>query len=334
MTTVFDVARRAGVSSATVSRVLSGKDTVKEATRTRVMEAVNAFGYRPNAMAQGLRLGRARSVALVVGDIEQGIYAALTKHTQAYLEEIKHSLVLFNMQHREDRLSDWLRNAKAMGLSAVILAAPHILSDALEAELEELSWSGIAVILYGQRLKRGALPSIMEDDALLAAKAVEHLLRRARSPVAFLGRITDSALGRERYVGYRTALSRHGFALEPALVWDTTDRYRYAAGYEAMRQALDRGLTFGSVLAASDELALGAMAAVLDRGLKVPNDVALIGFGGNPWCEYVRPALTTVAADAREAGRIVRDILITIEEGREPPRAVTLPAALALRESA
>ena len=334
MTTVLDVAKRAGVSSATVSRVLSGKDSVSEAARTRVMEAVNAFGYRPNAMAQGLRLGRARSVALVVGDIEQGVYAALTKHVQAELEEIKRSLVLFNMQHREDRLSDLLRNAKAMGLSALIIAAPHILSAALEAELDELGRSGIAAILCGQRLKRSALPSIMEEDAPLAARAVEHLALKGHKPIAFLGRISDSMVGRERYFGYRTALAKHGLALDPELVWDTTERYRYAAGSEAMRQALERGLEFRGVLAASDELALGAMAAALDRGLKIPDDIAFIGFGGNPWCEYVRPSLTTVAADMREAGRLVRDILIAIEEGRAPPRAATLPAVLALRASA
>ncbi|MFI4995705.1 MAG: LacI family DNA-binding transcriptional regulator [Hyphomicrobiales bacterium] len=334
MTTVFDVAKRAGVSSATVSRVLSGKDTVKETTRTRVMEAVNAFGYRPNAMAQGLRLGKARSVALVVGDIEQGVYAALTKHIQAHLEEIRHSLVLFNMQHREDRLSDLLHHAKATGLSAVIVAAPHILSAALEAELDELARSGITAILYGQRLRRCGLPSIVEDDAPLATRAVEHLVRKGHAPVAFLGRISDSALGRERYFGYLEALARNGLAFDPALVWDTTERYRYAAGSEAMGQALDRGLEVAGVLAASDELALGAMAAALDRGLLVPQDIAFIGFGGNPWCEYVRPSLTTVAADTQEAGRLVRDILIAIEEGREPPLASTLPAVLALRESA
>ncbi len=334
MTTVFDVAKRAGVSSATVSRVLSGKDTVSETTRTRVMEAVKAFSYRPNAMAQGLRLGRGRSVALVVGDIEQGVYATLTKHVQGELEAIGHNLILFNMQHREDRLSDLLRNARAMGLTALIIAAPHILSATLESEVDELSRSGVTVILCGQRLRRYKLPSIMEDDAPLAECAVEHLVGKGRAPIAFLGRISDSAPGRERYFGYRAALAKHGLSLDPQLVWDTTDRYRYAAGNEAMRQAFERGLAFKAVLAASDELALGAMAAALDRGRKVPGDIAFIGFGGNPWCEYVRPSLSTVAADMSEAGRLVRDILVAIGEGRAPPREATLPARLALRDSA
>lgn len=334
MPTVFDVARRAGVSSATVSRVLSGKDPVADATRQRVLEAVEAFGYQPNALAQSLRLGRSRLVALVIGDIEQGVYASLAQHLQSCLEEIRHSLLLFNMQHREDRLRAFLRRAKAMALSAVVIAAPHIFSPAMETALRDLARSGVTVLLYGQRARRYALPSILEDDVEMAGQAVDHFVRTGRTPIAFLGRTTDSALGRDRFAGYRAGLAENGLAFDPTLVWDTTDGYRYAAGQQAMLRAIDSGVAVRGVLASSDELALGAMAAAMDRRIAVPEKIAFIGFGANSWCEHVRPALTTVTAHPQDVGRLIRDVLLAIEAGGKPPRTVRLPGTILFRDSA
>src|SRR5262249_26011953 len=142
----------------------------------------------------------------------------------------------------------------------------------------------------------------------------------------------NSATGTERYRGYLAALKGAGIAVDPDLIWDCS--YRYTAGYEAMSKALDRKLAFRSLLAASDELALGAMAAALDRGLKVPEDLAIIGFGGIAWGEHVRPALSTLGADPKAIGEHVRDVFRDLLDGRDVKRQTVAKRPLVLRQSA
>jgi len=159
---------------------------------------------------------------------------------------------------------------------------------------------------------------------------VAHLLSGGRAPVAFVGRIATSAVGRARFEGYRKALKARGRKLDPALVWDISQGYRADAGYQAMSQALATGLRFGAVLAASDELAMGCMAAAADRGLAVPDDVAVVGFGGLAWVAFARPAMTTVALDSAEIARAVGAFF----KGTAAAKRRVIPANLVLRQSA
>lgn len=332
MATVFDVAQRAGVSATTVSRVLLGRNIVTPEKRARVLEAAAALGYQPNPLAQGLRLGRGRSVALLVGDIEQSVYSALTKHVQAALESIGLELLLFNLGHREDRLRGLLERAAALRLRGICIASSDIIPvRELKPLMRDLADKNIPVIAINQRLD--GIPSVAHDDEAGTARAVRHLIRSGRAPVAYLGRIEKSALGRERFRGYRAALAEAGIAEDPALVWETAQRYRYEAGYEEMSRALDRGIRVRSVFGASDELALGAMAAALDRGLRVPDDIAFVGFGAIGWGAHVRPALTTIAGDWVEMGRRVSAIFTALDEGRLAPRRSVIETRFIERQS-
>ena len=334
MVTVVDVAERAGVSATTVSRVLLGRDIVKPQTRARVLEAVEALGYQPNPMAQGLRMGRGRSVALLVGDIEQSVYSALTKHMQAALESIELDLLLFNLAHREDRMRGLLERAASMRLRGICIATSDVIPiRALRPLLRQLSEHGIAVVAINQRLERYGIPSVSHDDAHGAAKAVRYLIERGRTPIAYLGRISGSAVGQARYQGYRQALAEAGLADDPRLVWETQFRYRYEAGYEKMVAAIDQRIPVGAVFGASDELALGAMAAALDRGRRVPEDVALVGFGGIGWGAHVRPSLTTITGDWAAVAEGVRGIFTALANGAKPARRSIVDTKLIERDS-
>lgn len=334
MVTVVDVAQHAGVSSATVSRVLSGRDPVALETRTRVLQAIEHLGYRPNYMAQSLRLGRGRSVALLTGDIEQGIYSALTKHIQAALEAIGRDLLLFNLSHREDRLRHLLQHATSLGLRGILIAAPHVIAiRRLRPHITALAEQGIPIISVGQRLERHGIASVVPDDADSAAAAVRHLLDRGRSPVAFLGRIKDSAIGRERYRGYRRALAERQVEATADLVWEAGERYRSDAGYASTAAALARGIKARGVLAASDELALGGMAAAADHGLKVPDDIAFVGFGGLPWTQHVRPALSTVSLDLPAIGAEVASMFQSLDQGGSLAPLTMIASRFTVRQS-
>jgi len=334
MVTVVDVAQRAGVSPTTVSRVLLSPDIVSPGTRSRVLEAVEALGYQPNPMAQGLRMGRGRSVALLVGDIEQSVYSALTKHIQAALETIGLELLLFNLGHRQDRLRGLLERAAALRLRGICIASSDVIPiRELKPTIQGLVAGGIPVISIGQRLERAGIPSVAHDDTAGVSRAVDYLLESKRGPVAYLGRIKTSAAGRARFQGYRQALQRAGIAVDESLVWESQNRYRYEAGYAEMSEALERGVRVRSVMAASDELALGAMAAALDRDLRVPDDIAIIGFGGVSWGAHVRPALSTIAGNPEALGEHVRGLFQAIEDGRDIPLRSSVELKLVLRQS-
>ena len=292
-------------------------------------------GYRPNEVARSLRVGRGRSVALVTGDIEQGIYATLARHVQGELEALGLDLVLFNLGHRQDRLRHFVERAPSLGLRGILLSSPH------DMDMEELApvmsaavKSGIDILSVSQDLSGYGFPSIVHDDVGGAAKATTHLLARQRTPVAFVGRIATSAIGRARYDGYRKALKARGQMVDPALVWDISQGYRGDAGYQAMSEALAKGKRFCAVVAASDELALGCMAAAADRGLAVPDDMAVIGFGGLAWVGFARPAMTTVALDVDAIARAVGDFFKSRESGGRLAKRRVIPADLVLRQSA
>ena len=234
MVSVVSVATHAGVSPATVSRVLAGRVPVATETRARVLKAIEELGYRPNEVARSLRAGRGRSVALVTGDIEQGIYATLAKHVQGELEALGLDLVLFNLGHRQDRLRHFLERAPSLGLRGVLLSSPHVMDmQELGPVMRAAAKSGIDILSVSQDLSGYGFPSIVHDDVGGAAKATTHLLARQRTPVAFVGRIATSAIGRARFEGYRTALKARGHRIDPALVWDISQGYRADAGYQA-----------------------------------------------------------------------------------------------------
>lgn len=332
---VVAVASHAGVSPATVSRVLAGRVPVAAETRARVLEAIERLGYRPNEVARSLRVGRGRAVALVTGDIEQGVYAALAKHVQSELEALGLDLVLFNLGHREDRLRHFLERAPSLGLRGIVLSSPHVMDMAeLAPVMRAAAASGLTILSVSQDLSPFGISSIVHDDTGGAAAAVGHLVARGRSSVAFVGRIATSAVGRARFEGYRNALIAHGQAPDPALVWDISQGYRADAGYRVASEALAGGLRFDAVLAASDELALGCMAAAADRGLAVPQDIAFIGFGGLGWGVFARPSMTTVSVDPDAMARAVGEIFANRQDGPPPAGRRVIPTKLVLRQSA
>jgi DNA-binding LacI/PurR family transcriptional regulator len=334
MVNVLDVAERANVSSATVSRVLTGSPLVRAETRARVIAAAEALGYQPNAFARGLRKGHGSSVALVTGDIEHGIYPALAKHVQRELELIGFSLVLFNLGHQQERLRHMLEHAAGMGLRGLFLASADLADmAALQPLVERAKARGIAILSVSQRLERYGIDSIVHNDRAGAEMAVAHMLERGRTAIAFLGRITTSAVGSERAVGYERVLRRAGIAVDAGLVWDVREGFRGEAGYRMTSSALGRGVRFDAVVAASDELASGAIAALHDHGLSIPGDVAVTGFGGIGWGSYIRPALSTIDLDIAAMAARARHWLEALESGEQNPPLVMIRPTLVVRGS-
>jgi len=331
MATVISVARKAGVSSATVSRVLNGRLTVSREMRERVLAAVEELGFRLNPMAQGLRKGQTNIVALLVGDIALPHFSALTKHVHGALEGIGLDLLLYDLGHSHSRLEAFLERAVAMRLRGVVLAQSDTLSRSVEPLLGRLDQHGVARVCIGQNLTRLGIASIVHDERAAAARSVSYLIGQGRRRIAYVGHIKGSTVGSERYRGYRRALEQAGLPVARELVWDVA--YRCAAGHKAVLQALDRRIPFDGLQAGSDELAIGALAALRERGRRVPDDVAVAGFGNIDVAAYARPALTTLSSHPEVAAAHLRQLLLD-GRGGGPDRAVWIERTLIRRESA
>lgn len=332
--TVIHVAKLANVSPSTVSRAFSGHNYVSEDTKQRVFEAAKSLGFQINRFAQALRSGRSNAVALVVSDIEQGNFASLTKQLQTAFEARGIDLLLFNLDHRSDRLSALFERASSLRLRGLILASSDLMDmRRLEAGIATLRQDDVAIMCVGQRLDRHGIPSVYYDEVDAASRAMDLLARQGRRRIAFLSRIATSALGRERFRGYKKGLSASGIAFDEQLVFDCSDfGYRYDGGYERVALAL-KGTKFDAILAGSDELAHGGMAALLDCGLTVPRDVAVIGFEGLAFGKYVRPALTTVASDTVAISEKVLEVFAELDEGKPLSRQKAVTRPLIIRQS-
>jgi DNA-binding LacI/PurR family transcriptional regulator len=308
MTTVTDVAKRANVSIATVSRVLNGSATVSPETRERVMRAVADLYYTPNKAARILSSGKSSTVAFAVSDIEQSEDATLTKYLQPSLQTIGLDFFLYNLSHSKDRLMRLLQEADCFGISAMVISSSEAIDEQeLAHHAARLAEQNISLIMVDYDMSHLGIPSVVHDDESAAETAVKFLIETGRTPIAYLGRYATSRTGQRRRQGYVNALEKAGLPIDPDLTWDFY--YRSTAGYEAVDRAIGRGLKFRAIQCGSDELAMGAIAALLDHKVSIPDEVAVIGFGNSTWASHLRPALTTLSSSPEQVATAVRDLL-------------------------
>ena len=303
--TSMDIAHRAGVSQATVSRVLRGSPLVNAETRKRVEEAVRELNYKVDRHASSLRTQRSGTLALLLFEdptqddshINPFFLSMLGSITRACARQ-GHDLLVSFQQLSDDWHADYEDSMKADGL--ILLGYGDYL--AYESKLARLVEQGTHFVRWGPVLPGQPGVSIGCDNAEGGALAGRHLLARGRRKIAFLGDAsTHFPEFFARYCGCDAVLREAGLRMNPALQVDAASTEQ--AGYEAARTLLARGLPFDAVFAASDLIAIGALHALREAGLRVPEDVAVVGFDGTPMGRFANPPLTTVVLYAEDNPR-------------------------------
>ncbi|MCX7993631.1 MAG: LacI family transcriptional regulator [Fimbriimonadales bacterium] len=329
-----EIARLAGVSQATVSRVLKGDPQVNEAMRERVLAVVQELGYVPDARAQSLRSQRTRLLGLVVhrapaalaGDpFFSTLIASIVEQSGRY---DYHLCVDTARTARSQRAiyEELLRTRRVDGLILVE-------SETHDKRIERLCREGFPFVLIGRYDPIDAVCSVDNDNIGAAFMATDYLLRTGRQRVAYIGGPAGLTVTRDRLQGYKNALEAHGIGYNPCLIGFSEFNERSAAS--AMAELLNHSPAPDAVLGLDDRIALGAMREAKRHGVRIPDEIAFIGFNDSPLCNYVEPSLTSVAVDIPALARKATEMLIALIEGREPhPKRQIVPARLVKRESA
>lgn len=333
-TTSIDIAHLAGVSQATVSRALCGSPLVNEETRRRVQAAAEQLNYKLDKNASNLRRMHTGTLALLFFEDPTADESHINPFFLSMLGSITracalqgYDLLISFQQLSDDWHADFADSKKADGL--ILLGYGDYL--AYRDKLEKLVAQGTCFVRWGAVLPDQPGVSFGSDNVCGGRVVAEHLLERGCRRIAFLGDASShypEFFG--RYRGYVDALTAAGVEVDPALQENAESTEH--SGYEAMRRLIMQEVGFDAVFAASDLIAIGAMRALSDHGLRVPQDVALAGFDDIATASFVNPPLTTVLQDTGHAGAVLVESLLGLIRG-EPVESEVLPVKLMVRKS-
>nr|BFD89005.1 LacI family DNA-binding transcriptional regulator [Kitasatospora sp. Xyl93] len=330
--TLEEVAARAGVGRGTVSRVINGSSRVSEQAKEAVDRAVAELGYVPNRAARALAGSRTDAVALVVPETEARLFAEpyfldIIRGVSAELAASDKQLLLTLIRTEQER-QRFEQYLAAQRVDGVLLVSVHR-DDPLPDQVRAL---GLPVVLNGRRSPREPVAYVDSDNVGAGRSAVDHLAGRGRRRIATITGPLDMDAAEGRLAGYREGLAAAGLPEDERLV--ATGDFTEDGGRRAMRELLERRPDLDAVFAASDLMAVGALAVLRARGLEVPGDVALVGVDDSPVARHLDPPLTTVRQPIERMGRTMAGLLLRqiAGEDAEPSRLV-LPTELVVRQS-
>ncbi|MQA84493.1 MAG: substrate-binding domain-containing protein [Streptosporangiales bacterium] len=337
---IRDVAAAAGVSVATVSRVLNPtSDPVRPETRQRVIEAIERLGYRPNDLARALLQRRTNVVGLVVPDISNPYYPAVVRGVEDAASAAGYRVVLCNTDRDVEKMDAYLDTLVKSRADGIVVAGGGMgggpegqggrkgAAGTLSPQLFEPY--GTKIVLVGRHDL--PYPSVQIDNVGAAREATRHLTSLGHRRIAFIAGPLVSHTVQDRLAGYRAALAEDGVPAEEGLVREGD--FQEPSGYAATRALIEDGQGPTGIVAANDRMAFGAMAALADLGLRVPEDVSLVGFDDVSIASYLRPALTTVAVPSYRIGHTAMTMLLEDADPSAAERPHVLPTELVIRDT-
>jgi DNA-binding LacI/PurR family transcriptional regulator len=330
--TIADVATEAGVSPATVSRVLNDSGyPVRPETRQRVLHAIEKLDFRPNEVARALLLKRTRTVGLVIPDIANPYYPAISRGVEDEASARGYAVIFCNTDRDSAKSEQYVHTLLQKQVEGIIVAG-----GGTDFGKASETFARTQVVFVGRPELRW--PSVEIDNAAAVATGMSHLVELGHRRIAFVGGPEKLTSSRDRLEGYRRSLREHGLGDEPGLVREGD--YTESGGYEGARSLLSERRRPTAIFAANDRMAIGALAAASDLELEVPADVSVVGFDDIALARYVRPTLTTLSIPAYDLGATAMRLLLELQErkrnggaARSKRRAVRLPVQLVIRDS-
>lgn len=307
---IKDVAKEAGVSIATVSRVLNNIDIVNEDTKKKVVEAIEKLGYRPNIVARSLKTQRTKTIGIIIPDISNHFYPEVVRGAEDVANIYGYNIMLCNTDLDPVKETEYLQVLREKMVDGVLY-----MSNSLEKNILETAHSlHIPIVLVETTDEEGALPSVTIDNEKAAYDAVCHLIEKGYKNIGFIGMYEDAVnAAAYRYAGYKRALKEHELVEDPSLVFlgglKASDGYEI--GFKMNKIKAD------AVFCASDELAMGFINGLRENGVNVPEDLGVMGFD-NIYASFIfYPKLTTVDQPMYDMGSVGMRMLIKVINNQE-----------------
>lgn len=337
MATIRDVARKAKVSTSTVSCVINSTGNISEATRRRVLRTIEELGYAPNHAARSLKGKDARLIALLLSDIDREFSYRLAKGVEEYASANGYFTLFCGTGFDPDKEKAYIRLLQARQVSGIIIGSWRT-DRQVAAALSEVKVPLVAANYY---VVSGQTSSVVVDNFSAGVDATRYLIGLGHRRIAFIGGPENRMASQDRYEGYVRALKDAGLELNHQAV--KKGDFFIKGGYRATIELLDESASsappananrFTAIFAANDDMAVGAIMALKERGLRVPEDVAVLGFDDGRLASSVDPKLTTMYLPMKEVGATAARLLIDMLEGRtNEAQTIAVKSHLVIRES-
>ncbi|MCM3125547.1 catabolite control protein A [Mesobacillus sp. AQ2] len=327
--TIYDVAREANVSMATVSRVVNGNPNVKPATRKKVMEVIDRLGYRPNAVARGLASKKTTTVGVIIPDIASPFFAELARGIEDIATMYKYNIILSNSDQNIEKELHLLNTMLGKQVDGIVFMGGNI----KEEHVEEFKKSPVPIVLAGSIEETGEIPSVNIDYEQATFDAVSTFVEKGHKEIAFvIGPQLEPINKDKKLEGYKRALKDAGIQYNEELVVEGD--YTYDSGLEAIERILELDKKPTAILVGSDEMALGVIHGAFDRGYSVPKDFEVIASDNTRLTLMVRPQLTTVVQPLYDIGAVAMRLLTKyMNKEKVDENIVVLPHRIENRDS-
>lgn len=326
--TIRDVAKLSGVSSATVSHVLNGTRFVSDEIRERVLAAVTTLHYTPSALARSLSTRVTHSIGVVVSDISNPFFTAVVRTIGDYALPQGYYLTVCNTDADVEQEQNVIQALVAKQVDGLIIAP--IDSDA--EHFTSIRKQGVPLVFIDRGLTPSVASTVCVDNRLGAQRAIEHFIADGHHSIAIILGMQSLQTSQERLQGYYDALEAHGIAVDER--WIHWSNSRIAGGFEMMQQLLAETAIPSAIFVGNNQMTIGSLHALREAGMRVPTDLALIGFDDHDWASIFTPPLTVVRQPTREIGRLAFEALFRLMNNPEnPPETARLLPELIVRGS-
>lgn len=300
------IAKELGVSVSTVSRALNGKTVVKEATRQRVLEAAKKYNYMPNEVARSLQKSATETIAVVLPDVSETFFGTIVKEIERVVARAGYMIILADTHEKAAKEQKYLDMLFKRRIDALVLATVDLSGDSVRTFIDR----GVPVVFIDNVPELDAIDAITVDNSKASRMAVEYLCSCGHTDIATIIGSNEETTGTERLSGYKRALSENKIPFNCSLV--AYGDYKQESGYNAMVSLLDKRQEnpFTAVYVTSEKMTYGAMRAIRDRGLCVPDDISVVGFDIHNHTDDRRQKITTIVQPEELIGQRVGEILL------------------------
>ncbi|MDE6916550.1 MAG: LacI family transcriptional regulator [Lachnospiraceae bacterium] len=333
--TIYDIAKEAGVSPATVSRVLTKSARVGSEKREKVEELIAKYNFKPNVLAKGLADTKTKTIGVLAADIRNPYYASLFVACEQAAREVGYTVVLYNSLGKMENEVELLGKLQEQKVDAIIQFGGRVddlFSNAEYVEIVNQIMSTIPVIVTG-KLDGTRCHAVRIDSMKAMELLMNHLLELGHRKIALVGGRQNVLATFEKHQMYKQLLREHRIAYDQELVLDDDGGYVFDTGYDKMNEMLDRRTDMTAVIAVNDFTAMGVMKSLNEHGIRVPQDMSVVSYDNTYLCEMTMPKLTSIDYNYEEYGRMLIDTSIAMIEGRKKDTLRMVTPNLIVRES-